>query len=163
MTHWKRPWCWERLKAGGEGDDRRWVGWMTSLTQWTWVWPNSRRWWKTGKPGMLQSMGLQRVGHNWMTEQQLFSHWGAGDTGIWLSKLSGWKPELWTATGVEERELDKSLSMDTIPFKAELIRKHPKTYFELPCFHFIGFDLLVNNGLEVAFLNYLYLLYNYLI
>ena len=46
-THWKRPWCWERLKAGGEGDDRGWDGWMASLTQWTWVWANSRRQWRT--------------------------------------------------------------------------------------------------------------------
>ena len=41
-THWKRPWCWESLKAG-EGDDRGWDGWMVSLTQWTWVWANCRR------------------------------------------------------------------------------------------------------------------------
>ena len=45
LTHWKRPWCWERLKAGGEGDDRGWDGWMASLTQWTWVWASSRSWW----------------------------------------------------------------------------------------------------------------------
>ena len=48
LTHWKRPWCWERLKAGGEGDDRRWDGWMASPTQWTWVWVNSRSWCWTG-------------------------------------------------------------------------------------------------------------------
>ena len=65
---WKRPWCWERLKAGGEGDDRGWDSWMTSPTQWTWVWASSRSWWWTGKPGMLQFMGLQRVGHNWATQ-----------------------------------------------------------------------------------------------
>ena len=70
MTHWKRPWCWERLKAGGEGDNRGWGGWMASPTQWTWVWANSRKWWLTGKPGMLQSLGWQRVRHNWTTEQQ---------------------------------------------------------------------------------------------
>ena len=58
-------WCWERLKAGGEGDDRGWDGWMVKLTQWTWIWASSRSW--TGKPGVLQSMGSQRVGHNWMT------------------------------------------------------------------------------------------------
>jgi len=69
-THWKRPWCWERLREGGEGGDRGWDGWMASLTQWTWVWASSRRWWWTGKPGMLQSMGWERVGHNWATEQQ---------------------------------------------------------------------------------------------
>ena len=55
-----RPWCWERLRAGGEGDDRGWDGWMASPTQWTWVWASSGRWWKTGKPGVLQSMGSQR-------------------------------------------------------------------------------------------------------
>ena len=38
LTHLKRPWCWERLKAGGEGDDRGWDGWMAPLNQWTWVW-----------------------------------------------------------------------------------------------------------------------------
>ena len=54
LTSWKRPWCWERLTVG--------------LTQWTWVWVSSGSWWWTGKPGMLQSMGLQRVRHNWTTE-----------------------------------------------------------------------------------------------
>ena len=57
LTHWRRPWCWERLKAGGEGDDRGWDAWMASLTLWTWVWVNSGSWWWTGKPGMLWSMG----------------------------------------------------------------------------------------------------------
>ena len=56
LTHLKRPWCWERLKAGGEGDNRGWDGWMT---WWTWVWVNSRSWWWTGRPGVLLSMGLQ--------------------------------------------------------------------------------------------------------
>ena len=68
LMHWKRPWCWERLKAGGEGDDRGWDGWMASPTRWTWVWANSGRGWWTGKAGVLQSMGSQRVGHNWETE-----------------------------------------------------------------------------------------------
>ena len=68
LTHWKRPWCWERLKAGGEGDDRRWDGWMTSPTQWIWVWVNSGSWWWTGKPGVQQSMGSQRAGHDWANE-----------------------------------------------------------------------------------------------
>ena len=67
LTHLKRPWCWARWKAGGEGDDRDWDGWMASLTLWTWVWASSRSWW-TWKPGVLQSMGSQRVGHNWVTE-----------------------------------------------------------------------------------------------
>ena len=67
LTHWKRPWCWERLRAGGEGD-RGWDGWMASLTQETWVWMDSRSWWWTGRPGMLRFMGSQRVGHDWATE-----------------------------------------------------------------------------------------------
>ena len=64
----KRPWCWERLKVGGEGDDRGWGGWMTSPTQFTRVWVNSGSWWWTGRPGVLQSIGSQRVGHDWATE-----------------------------------------------------------------------------------------------
>ena len=68
LTHLKRPWCWERLKAGGEGDDRGWHGWMASLTEWRWVWVDSGNWWWTRRPGVLQSMGSQRVGHDWGTE-----------------------------------------------------------------------------------------------
>ena len=67
-THWKRPWCWEKLKVRGEGDDRGWDGWMASPTQWSWVWVNSGSWWWTGRPGVLQSMGSQGVGHDWATE-----------------------------------------------------------------------------------------------
>ena len=62
LTHWKRPWCWGRLKAGGEGDDKGWNGWMA------WVWASSRNWWWTGKHGVLQSMGSQRVRHDLATE-----------------------------------------------------------------------------------------------
>ena len=68
LTHWKRPWCWERLRAGGEGDDRGWDGWMVSPTWWTWVWVTSRSWWWTGRPGVLQFMGSLRVRHDWATE-----------------------------------------------------------------------------------------------
>ena len=68
---WKEPGCWERLRAGGEGDNRGWDGWMASPTQWTWVWVNSGSWWWTGSPGMLQSMGSQGVGHDWATELNL--------------------------------------------------------------------------------------------
>ena len=64
-----RPWCWERLRAGGEGGAREWDGWMASLIQWTWVWASSRRRWSMGQPGVLQSMGSWRVGHDsdWTT------------------------------------------------------------------------------------------------
>ena len=68
LIHWKRLWCSEGLGAGGEGDDRGWDGWMASPTRWTWVWVNSRSWWWTGRPGVLQFMGLLRVRHDWATE-----------------------------------------------------------------------------------------------
>ena len=64
----KDPDAWERLKAGREGDDRGWDGWMASLTRWTWVRVNSGSWWWTGRPGVLRFMGSQRVGHDWATE-----------------------------------------------------------------------------------------------
>ena len=85
LTHWKRPWCWERLKAGREGVYRGWDGWMASLTQWAWVWASSGRWWRTGEPGVLRSMGCSCCSvtkfcltlqlwaesrHDWVTEQQ---------------------------------------------------------------------------------------------
>ena len=68
LTHLKRPWCWERLRAGREGDDRGWDGWMASPTQWTWVWVDSGSWWWTGRPGVLRFMRSQRVRHDWATE-----------------------------------------------------------------------------------------------
>ena len=70
--YWKRPWCWERLKTGGEGDDRGWDGWMASPTHWMWVWVNSRSWWWTGRPDVLQSVGSQRVRHDWATEVKIY-------------------------------------------------------------------------------------------
>ena len=63
----EKTWYWKRLKAGGEGDNRGWDGWMASLTQWTWVWVDSGCWWWTGRPGMLWYMGLW-VRHDWVTE-----------------------------------------------------------------------------------------------
>ena len=65
---WKRSWCCKRLRLRGEGDNRRWDGWTASWTQWTWVWINSGSCWWTGKPGVLQSTGSQRVRHDWATE-----------------------------------------------------------------------------------------------
>ena len=74
LTHGKRPWCWEGLGAGREGDDRGWDGWMASLTRWTWVWVNSGCWWWTGRPGVLGFMELQRVRHDWATELNAILH-----------------------------------------------------------------------------------------
>ena len=78
---WK-DWCWERLKAGGEGDNRGWDGWMASLTLWTWVWASSRSWWRTRKPGVLQSTGSQRVEHDWVNWTEL--NWLATKTTTYL-------------------------------------------------------------------------------
>ena len=84
LTHWKRPCCWESLKAGGEGDDREGDCWMVSLTRWTWVWVSSGSWWWTGKPGVLQSMGSQRVGHDWATEL----NWTDSQRMVWTGDWS---------------------------------------------------------------------------
>ena len=67
MTHWKRPWCWQRLKAGEEYY-RGWDSWRESPTQWTLFWTSSESWWRTGKRGVLQSMGSHRVGQDWAIE-----------------------------------------------------------------------------------------------
>ena len=87
----ERPWCWGKLKAG-EGDDRGWDGWMASPTQMTWVWVNSGSWWMTGSPGMLQSVGLQRVGHDWATEL----NWTETDFSLQLSNLNSYSLPLGT-------------------------------------------------------------------
>ena len=69
LTCWKSPWCWERWRTEGEEGIRGWDGWMAPPIQVTWTWANFRRWWGTERPGLLQSMGLQKVRHNWATEQ----------------------------------------------------------------------------------------------
>ena len=107
LTHLKRPWCWERLKTG-EGDHRGWDGWMTSGTRGTWVWASSGSWWWTEKPGLLQSMGSQRVSHDWVTELgRKLTQWVtegfldhvcelfASPVGMWdLISTAGIKPKL---------------------------------------------------------------------
>ena len=98
LTHWKRLWCWEGLRAGGEGDDRGWDGWMASLTQWTWVWENSGSLWWTGRPGVLQFMGSQRVRHDWATElnwtedsqYQVFQYWDSLKQVTYYHSLTWW-------------------------------------------------------------------------
>ena len=81
----KKPGCWERLKPWGEGD-RGWDGWMASPTWWTWVWASFRNWWWTGKPGLLQFMGSQRVGRNWVTE---LTDWAP----FFLHRIAGTSPQ----------------------------------------------------------------------
>ena len=73
-THWKSPWCWERLRAEGEEGIRGWDGWVASPVQWTWTWANFGRWWGTGTRGLLQSMGSQRIWHDWLGNWTTMSH-----------------------------------------------------------------------------------------
>ena len=96
------PWCWERLREGGEGDDRGWDDWMASPTQWTWVWVGYVSWWWTGRPGMLQFMGSQRVGHDWATELNWTHGWYTRKcvefprnltTTVEMKKLQPWAPD----------------------------------------------------------------------
>ena len=94
LTPWKRPWFWARVKAGGEGDDRGWDGWMASPMRCTWVWASSGIWWWTVKPVVLQSMGSQTAGHDWETEL----NW---DTKLPLSKLPLQSVPSFTGKGTE--------------------------------------------------------------
>ena len=114
LTHLKRPWCWERLKVG-EGDNRGWDGWMALLTQWTWVWVNFGSWWWAGRPGLLWSMGSQRVRHDLATELNHVKNWLIGqdpDAGkYWVQEKGttrGWNawmasPTQWTWVWVNSR------------------------------------------------------------
>ena len=109
LTHLKRPWCWQRLKAGGEWEDRGWDGWMASPTLQTWVWVSSRSWWCTGKPGMLQSIWLQS--QTWLSDWTelnnesvdcfgLYNHFHSIDS----SSLRTWyiSPSVWFHSSMKE-------------------------------------------------------------
>ena len=110
------PWCWERLKAGGERADRGWDGWMASPTQWTWVRASSRSWWWTGKPGMLQSMGLKE-----------------SDTTEWLN----WAPWVFSYTERLEKKAEHSILL--------LLHSHFWSFlFPLPEKYFMYFLKVVN-------------------
>ena len=98
LTSWERLWCWEGLGAGGEGDDRGWDGWMASLTQWTWVWLNSGRWWWTGRPGVLWFMGLQRV---WRLSDWTELNWTELN---WTYRLGSSKFTHWLSCEIREKQ-----------------------------------------------------------
>ena len=109
LTHLKRPWCWTRLKTGGERDDRGWDGWMASPTQWTWVWVSSRSQWWTGKPGVLQSMGSQIVGHDWATGL----NWTDGEKSVIFSPYGEKGQFLYSMDGSDKELEKKSLISQT--------------------------------------------------
>ena len=75
LTHLKRPWCWERFRAGGKGDNRGWDGWMASPTQWTWVWVDSGSWWWTERPGVLSDWTELKITKNPRSENNNGSRW----------------------------------------------------------------------------------------
>ena len=111
LTHWKRPWCWEGLGSGGEGDDQGWDGWMASRTRCTWIWVNSGSWWWTGRPGVLRFMGSQsqtRLSNwtelNWIQNEKA-KHWIKDQHQTkYISTLQPW--------------LLKSGTASSVPFKA---------------------------------------------
>ena len=94
--NWKRLWCWERLGAGGERDDRGWDGWMASLTRWMWVWVNSGRWWWTGRSGVLRFMGSQTVRHDWVTEL----NWTELETFLVATTTREYYWQVWAGSGI---------------------------------------------------------------
>ena len=102
-----RLWCWEGLGAGGKGEDRGWDGWMASLTRWIWISVNSRRWWWTGRAGVLRFMGLQRVKHIWVTELN------------WTEQEQLWSGIVWSlpliCQGLGWHDLKSDLSQDCWP------------------------------------------------
>ena len=103
-THWKRPWCWEGLGAGGKGDNRGWDGWKASPTRWMWVSVNSGSWWWTGRPGVLQFMGSQSVGHDWATEL----NWTVkiGEESHFMKVRSHFMNPLWRSSWGHQRRRD---------------------------------------------------------
>ena len=113
QTHWKRPRCWERLKAGEE-DNRGWDGWMKLLTWWTWVWASSRSWWRTGKPGVLQSMGSQRVRHDWATERNRFLHMHFSSWTSVILKLEVLLPQEWLAAFMQLKSRKQAFSLNPV-------------------------------------------------
>ena len=93
LTHWKRPWCWERLRSKGEGADRAWDGWMVSLTQWTWIWANSRRQWSSEDPGVLHIAHEVAKSQVWLS-----SNWTDLKCTLWGDLTNEFTCIKWTMT-----------------------------------------------------------------
>ena len=119
LTHLKRPWCWERLRAGGEGDDRGWDGWMASPTQWTWGWVGSGSWSWTGRPGVLRFMGSQSGGYDWATELNWMNAcvWNLETWNIWsIGKaemvIRRERTHVWTSVEVSTGRTSEKIGID---------------------------------------------------
>ena len=130
LTHWKRPWCWERLRAGGEGDNRGCDGWLASPTQWTWVWAKSGREWRKGRPGMLQSMGSQRMWHDLGIEQQQRYISLSPPLGLLPSELLCASPQAWAVlklsfyVSVSPTRVQLSLEHESVAASSQACSKH---------------------------------------
>ena len=126
LTHLKKPWCWQRLRAGGKGDNRGWVGWMASPTQWTWVWVDSGSWWWTGRPGGLRFMGLQS--RTWLSNWTELINW----TRDVLTKYLLW------AAPLPSSKLHLHPSSTSTPIEVDSSGLCQWTQPSLPCLCFSG-------------------------
>ena len=124
LTHWKRPWCWERLRTGGEGDDRGWDGRMASLTQWTWVWVDSSSWWCTQRPGMLWFMRSQsQTQPSYWTELKRDPPQTKGH--IWKK---GWK-NIFHANGDQKKARVAILISNKIDFEIKAMKRDKEGHY----------------------------------
>ena len=145
----------------GEGVDRGWDGWMASPTQWTWVWISSRSWWRTEKPGVLQSMGSQRVGHNWVTElnwviQQYQTGeirtsrkgcWNREEKKGWRKRESSQQPPCTTATLTHSHAVNffLRLTISLQDIEVKFLQQRKKLNLEMFFYLIFSLVLLRNN------------------
>ena len=130
----KNPWCWERLRAEEEGVSG-WDGWMSSPMQWTWTWANSGRWWGTGRPGVLQSMGSQRVGHDWATEHH--HHQNLDSVDMWKSSQFCLSPSRGLNQVYSLRNVLPPLSSSSPPSSSPPSSSPPSSSSSLNPLHFL--------------------------
>ena len=129
VTHWKKSWFLQRLKAEGEEDDRGWDGWVASPIQWMWTWANSRRWWGTKKSSILQSTGLWRAGHDLETEQeQQRPHIGESILNLWTLQCYQIPWEMATEQGSQGRAAQNTRLMWPLRWFDQLQSLAPRHY-----------------------------------
>ena len=163
LTHWKRLWCWEGLGAGGEGEYRGWDGWMASPTRWTWVWVNSGSWWWTGRPGVLQFMGSQRVGHDWATELS-WTEWNTCTShltaGCYIPSFNPVRPSAWWPCPVHTYSKAKSIRCLGIPLSVQQDKKYNNyvligVYSHHICWHIPSIKLQINLSHRITYFLFL--------
>ena len=160
MTYWKRLWCWERLKAGGEGDGRGWDGWTVSPIQQMGTWVKYRRWWGTGRSSVLQSMGSKRVGQdsNWTTPTKIGSFFAVERKPEWIYILRTERSKRkWKVEREPHGQRMEDKMFLCVYFREMCLRRvtpqareeHPRTSWELSVNHpHIPFNRLQTNAVE---------------